>query len=563
LELGDRICPKCQQIFAGDITVCPNDNGKLMIVRKSEDDRVGQLIDGKYTVLGLLGAGGMGTVYRALQHSMERAVAIKLLRRALSEDITQVKRFLQEAKGLSGLNHPNVITLFDFGQTDEGELYLVMELLEGEPLSDILDRSGRMETTRAVSIISQVLDALYAAHDHGVIHRDLKPDNIFVVKGAGRMGEFVKVLDFGIAKMNTLGAEDSITRTGNVCGTPQYMSPEQAMGDDVDARSDIYAVAIVLYEMLTGKPPFDGDTAMKVMLQQVNDMPPLLAEMSPPVHVPPQLETALRQGMAKEASERPTSGTQFKELLLDSISEGDTLPEGAGAVEKYGATKEQLVKALAHTQGIPISAETGTLAQVAKEKPRSRAPWIVAGIAVVAALAIAVWAVLRPPVADPGTTKPLAEEPIAAVDTTPAPAPPVERAPVAKKAQPAEPAPAPKPPTASVVLLPRRDCEQAGVSAPRMPIEVTATAPTPLKIRVLSRPQGATVLADGQLVGKTPLEIDRPPEGTTVMLIISLRGHRAYRQAVTHDASGDLEVRLKRTRTTKKPPKPKGPVLVE
>ncbi len=572
MSIGDRICPKCQEIFAGEILVCPHDGRKLLVVLKAHDDRVGELIDEKFTILGILGTGGMGTVYRALQHSMEREVAIKVLRKSLSEDITLVKRFLVEAKGVSRLNHPNIITLFDFGQSEEGELYLVMELLEGLPLGEMLERHGRMEPERAVAIIVQVLDALYAAHEHGVVHRDLKPDNIFIVQGAGSMGEFVKVLDFGIAKMKTLDADNSITRTGNVCGTPQYMSPEQAMGEEVDARSDIYAVAVVLYEMLTGMPPFSGDTPMKVMVQQVNDHPPPLSTALPAIEVTQQLEAVILKGLAKEAGERPSSGVAFKELLLGALSEGDTMPEGASAAAATARpSSSELVQALAPTLDVPMPVETGTRAAAPPPRKSSRMPWVIAAAAIVAAIGISAWAITRGPdgpASPDAVEKAQPAQPFEAAEK-PAPKPPQDPKPSA--APPPRPA-APLENTANVVLLPRRHPE-AAAAGPRVGLEldIAAVEPPPAPVvhttRLRTKPRGAAVLVDGESLGKTPMTLTLPQQDETRALKLQLRGFRTHKMTLTHKTPSKLEIRLKRR--TAKPPraethKPaKGPVLVE
>jgi serine/threonine protein kinase len=324
----ERICVKCQESYFGDAERCPEDGGRLVVVGASQADRAGEVIDGKVTLLGLLGRGGMGAVYRALQHSMEREVAVKLLHKSFSDDATVVRRFLQEAKGASKLNHQNVITLFDFGQTEKGELYLMMELLEGRELGDLVEAEAPMDPQRAVGLICQVCDGLQHSHDFGLVHRDVKPDNIFVIAGSKRRGDFVKVLDFGIAKVKSADdtAASSLTKTGMVCGTPAYMSPEQAMGEEVDPRSDIYSVGVMLYEMLSGVRPFDGETPVKLLMSHVTEEPPTLREARPGLQIPAALERVVMATLAKAPERRPPSASKLADLLMDALEQHEKAP---------------------------------------------------------------------------------------------------------------------------------------------------------------------------------------------------------------------------------------------
>jgi eukaryotic-like serine/threonine-protein kinase len=340
-------------------------------------------------------------VYRAVQHSMEREVALKLLKRSLSDDRTIVRRFLQEAKGASKLNHPNVITLFDFGQTEDGELYIVMELLEGESLQDLLQREKRLSTSRTVAIMSQVCDALQAAHDAGVIHRDLKPDNVHVISGAGQMGEFIKVLDFGIAKVAAAQHTSQLTQTGSVCGTPAYMSPEQAMGQEIDSRSDVYATGILLYEMLSGQPPFVAETPVALMMAQVRDLPLPLSKTQPGLNIRPELDALLLETLAKKPEDRPQSAAILKDRLtriLDGPATIRTIDTGPVSMDlSYMPTEthmalentsdsEQLSDAKPPETQPVFSANTMDLID-ATSKSR-RLPWAIAAVLFIAIVAI-------------------------------------------------------------------------------------------------------------------------------------------------------------------------------
>ena len=319
------ICPRCQLEFTGGELKCPHDGRRLLTTAAGDSERVGQVIDESFTILGHIGSGGMGAVYRALQHSMEREVALKLLRKDLVADADTVRRFLREARAASQLAHPNIITLFDFGQTAEGELYIVMELLKGRSLRELIAVEGALSAERACAITYQICDALQVAHDNKVVHRDLKPDNIFVLGGAGNQGEFVKLLDFGIAKFK---GEDvsAITANGAVCGTPAYMSPEQVIGKvEVDRRTDIYAAGVVLYEMLAGRPPFRADTPVGVMMAHVHERADPLRVARPDIAVPAQVEELLMRTLSKTIARRPQSAVELKNELSAAMGAFHTI----------------------------------------------------------------------------------------------------------------------------------------------------------------------------------------------------------------------------------------------
>jgi len=314
--LPRRICPKCQAAFDTDATHCPADGRKLLTVKDAVEERVGTTIDGRYTLLEVVGRGGMGSVYRAMQHSMERQVAVKLLTREISADEKLVKRFLQEARAAAALNHPGIITLHDFGQSESGELYLAMELLEGRDLAQLLHDEGSLTVERTMRLVNQLLDALEHAHERGIVHRDLKPENVFVSTDS-RGREHVRVLDFGIAKLRQFDGAESLTGAGMVCGTPMYMSPEQAKDEEVDGRSDIYSVGVLMYEMLSGRPPFDGDSSMQIMLAHCKKPVPPLHLEAPWVRL--ELAEAIEWGLAKAPDHRPVDAHEFRMALDGAI----------------------------------------------------------------------------------------------------------------------------------------------------------------------------------------------------------------------------------------------------
>jgi serine/threonine-protein kinase len=306
-------CPTCGRVFWGDAAFCPFDGLALArSVAPATDPLVGVTVDGRYELLEVLGEGGMGRVYRARHTSLGRVFAVKVLRRDLAGDEGLAERFLHEARATAAVKHPNVVQITDFGRLDGGVPYFVMELLVGQTLRQSLHVSA-VPIRRAISAIRQVASALAAAHAAGVIHRDLKPDNVFLVgdpvdasfAASGRpvwpMDPEVRVVDFGAAKIIGAGR---ITRAGVVYGTPHYMAPEQASGLSVDHRADIYALGVVMYELLAGRPPFDADTYMGVLTQHMFAMPEPPGRLNPTVASFRGLEAIVLRCLAKKPEER-------------------------------------------------------------------------------------------------------------------------------------------------------------------------------------------------------------------------------------------------------------------
>ena len=225
-------------------------------LQTSEDKLVGRTLPGGYHILDLISVGGMGRVYRAQQSALGRTVAVKIIHPHLLADENSALRFMTEARAASQLNHPNSVSVFDFGRTDDGQPYLVMEFLRGKDLARVAYEEGPLAFARIVDVLRQVLLALGEAHDLGIIHRDLKPENV-ILEPLRRGGDFVKVVDFGLAKLRADTQTPSVTSPGIVCGTPDYMAPEQGRGDTIDGRSDLYAVGVILFQLLTGRLPFE------------------------------------------------------------------------------------------------------------------------------------------------------------------------------------------------------------------------------------------------------------------------------------------------------------------
>jgi serine/threonine protein kinase len=271
---------------------------------------VGIILGGRYEILEVIGEGGIGIVYRARQLTVDRDVAIKILRKQYAHDDLAVRRFENEANAISRLRHPNTLRLYDCQRTPEGDLYLVTELLSGSPLSDVLKKEMRLPIDRAVRTLDEVCRSLAEAHAAGVVHRDLKPANIFV----DRIGneDVVKVLDFGIAKILS---GSTITRAGAVPGTPHYMSPEQATGARVDHRVDIYALGVIFYQMIAGVPPFDAPSVVEILQKHITAPPPRFADAAPHVAVPPELERLIGWMLAKAPEDRPQTVDEIRNYL--------------------------------------------------------------------------------------------------------------------------------------------------------------------------------------------------------------------------------------------------------
>lgn len=327
-QTPERAHPTAAQPAVGDEKLRGKDFGKWAepkVKKKKKDSMIGRTVAGRYEVIGLLGKGGMGAVYKARQPAVQRMIALKVLLQEFAENETVIRRFHQEALAASRLEHPNTIRVYDFGQTDDGILFIAMEYLRGQSLAQAQARGRGMSPKRVVHIMRQVCKSLSEAHKAGIIHRDLKPDNIFLVEIEGER-DFAKVLDFGVAKLKEFeGNEGTLTQAGMIFGTPKYMSPEQARSGKLDPRSDVYALGVILFEMLTGRAPFVGENPLSILIAQVNEQPPTFAEVNPEVEVPPALEAVVFKALAKNRDHRHAS----VDALLTELDAVDKLLDGA------------------------------------------------------------------------------------------------------------------------------------------------------------------------------------------------------------------------------------------
>ncbi|MBX9686232.1 MAG: serine/threonine protein kinase, partial [Candidatus Obscuribacterales bacterium] len=254
---------------------------------------------GSYELISRLGHGGMGIIYKARKVESQDIIALKVLHSHLLNDNESKKRFEQEAAACRDLKHRNLITMLEFGFSKHGQPYMTMEYLEGSSLSTIIDEGGRLEVRKFINIFTQICDGLNHAHQKGVVHRDVKPSNVMIIKSEAGV-DIAKILDFGIAKRHVEENKDNLTPTGNVLGSPAYIAPEQCAGADADPRSDIYSLGCVMYEALTGQPPFVHDSAIKVLLMQLSEVPTPLGVMCPDVEFPLELETIVMRCLEKD-----------------------------------------------------------------------------------------------------------------------------------------------------------------------------------------------------------------------------------------------------------------------
>ncbi|MEM9188813.1 MAG: protein kinase [Myxococcota bacterium] len=308
-----KVCPTCGAQYDAAADFCQQDGAKLVLAGEGPDPYIGRTLLGQFRIEEVIGAGGMGIVYRARQNGIDRDVAIKILHPELVKNPDAVRRFQREAKVSSALDHPNVVRVFLFGQLPEGNLYLVMPYLRGHSLGDLLRDTGHVDVPRALHIATQICDGVGEAHSQAVVHRDVKPENILLVARGGDP-DFVKVLDFGIARF--LEAEQTMaTQSGLIFGTARYISPEGASGEPTDPRSDVYSIGVLTYQLLCGETPFESKSPVSMLMKHINETPPALRSRAHAGHVPAAVAEVVMRCLSKNADLRYDNAHELAEAL--------------------------------------------------------------------------------------------------------------------------------------------------------------------------------------------------------------------------------------------------------
>ena len=495
-----KVCPACRVDYGGGEVFCPVDATRLVTTSQMsisplnpDDPLVGAVLAGRYVVKGRIGEGGMGLVYEGLHRDIDKRVAIKVLRDELSRRPEVVARFRQEAKSASRIGHENIVDIFDFGETTRGASYFIMEFLDGEDLANVLGRDVTVDADRACAVVLQCCRALSATHAKGIVHRDIKPENIFLTTRDGVV-DFVKIVDFGIAKMSDIETEGApgrkLTKTGMIFGTPEYMSPEQAAGKELDHRVDVYALGIILYECLAGRVPFEGDTFMGVLTQHLFAELPAIDELNPNAKVSPELETVIRKALAKDPDDRYQDTEELAEAITCALD---------------GRLSRATVKTPPSAFGPP---SLGYLDPVPRRKT-SRLVWAATVSAAVAALA---WVSLGP-LSGPGSEAEASEAPTES-------SPPVE---IVEAAEPF--------------------------------LDDGQSLLTFVDVHVATDPAGATILLDNgsEACAATPCTVEAE-RGSTLVLRAKL-GKRRGRTAITPTQEETVLIELRAPK--KSPPKPR------
>ncbi|MEZ4269650.1 MAG: serine/threonine-protein kinase [Myxococcota bacterium] len=530
----ESFCPTCTASFGADQRRCPHD-GTPLIVLTDADPLLGADIAGRFTIAARLGSGGMGSVYRAVQHSVARDVALKVMHERFSQDMDGVKRFVREARLASRVSHPNTVTVLDFGQTGAGQLYLAMELLRGRSLRDVLRDAGRFPVERAVHIAAQICDALDAAHRESIVHRDLKPSNVVFLEEPP-VRDLLKVVDFGLAK-SLQGDETTLTDPDAICGTAAYMPPEIVAGLAPTAQSDLYSLGVMLFEMLAGRLPFASPSAEALLLMHVREAPPALD-----VPCPPALKSLVARLLAKAPEERPSSAAIVREALLASIK-GWHAPDSTPAASLPPPDTPDASATGDFALGTAPTAAAGALPS---SSPAPKWPRLAAALGAMALLALAGWWLAvgggRAPTTSPGEAaraglSPTAGAPAAVSAPAPAPAPPL--------AQPdAEP---PNSPDAASQI-------GAPAPAPAAPAPAATEPPAPpaaVTLRIESSPPAQATWGEKRL-GQTPVDLELPRGDQPVAIRLTRAGYLPETRELT--PSEDQTVRVTLTKRPREAP---------
>ncbi len=488
-----RRCSQCQVDYPDALEFCPDDGAKLPPLagdtQSLYDPLIGSTIDGRYAITAVLGEGGMGVVYAARHVIIDKRVAIKVLRKEAATDESAAQRFLAEAKAASKIGQQNIVDITDFGVLRDGHAYFVMEFLDGPTLGKLV-KDGPLAPGRAIAIAIQIARGLGAAHQKGIIHRDLKPENVFVLEREG-VADIVKIVDFGIAR--DANAKKRLTVAGMVMGTPEYMAPEQASGQDTDHRVDQYSLGCIIYEMLTGQTPFRGDNPMQTLTKHVFEevVPP--SKRRPDLSIPTAVEDMVMRTLRKNRDDRyPNLDELMRAMQGISPSLRDiVLAPAARKLPAPGAAEPS-----------PALGVQGTTEEIRTGAGGRRLFTVGVGLLFAAIVGLGFF-FLRPHGGASVQTTPQATAPVAVVT----PAAPVDLRPVA--AVPSQPA-----------------------------------LPTTVRLQLSSVPEGAEVFFGDERLGRTPFESRQPRRDTPLELVFRKTGYRDLIDPVAAGSDADVAVAL-------------------
>lgn len=555
MALPSKTCRVCGADYARGEAFCPVDGGRLSSASELErpvgdDSIIGSTLDGRYRVLRVIGEGGMGIVYEAEHVMIDKPVAVKVLRDDFTRRPDVVQRFRQEAKSASRIGHPNIIDVSDFGETPSGASYFVMEMLKGEDMADLLAREYVLSPLRAVGIVYQVCKALSVAHRLGIIHRDLKPENLFVMEKDGH-SDFIKIVDFGVAKMTDIelgGSGRKLTTTGMIFGTPEYMSPEQARGGDLDHRVDVYATGIILYELVTGRVPFEGDNFMEILNKHGQDPVPPLQQLNPATRVSEALQGVIMRALRKDPTERFGDMEEMAQALQRCTEMPSMVPSDSVLPPDWSTTappppprtKQQQPVAVPADEPASLSpsefepGDESTLAAQLRMGPLRKSA------AIAAALVLGAAAALTLPRDGPTEAVVSAEDPAA-----PVPAAVVPEVVSAVSVPPQQPAATGQPPT----------------DAPATVAPATPGADALVDVHVVTQPAGAriSIRGEGVVCDASPCQLQLP-QGQSIRLS-ARRGVMQASAEIVPDGETEVHMALRRTQNTSKPRARTSPVV--
>ncbi|MCH2108867.1 MAG: protein kinase [Polyangiaceae bacterium] len=399
-------CSSCGHVNLEGAHFC-SQCGQTMKLEGDEHPWIGQLVGGRFQVTSVLGQGGMGVVYAGEQQmgSAIRRVAIKTLHTHLSSDPSVVARFHRECGTVAQLEHANTIKVYDFGAESDGTLYIAMEYVDGHSLEEVLDRDGSLAPGRVLKIFEQICGALHEAHEQGIVHRDLKPENIILTEKLGEK-DFVKVLDFGIASRSESAdarEEAKLTQQGMVLGTPPYMSPEQFTGVELDRRSDVYSLAVLAYEMLTGRLPFEADTAWQWATQHMTAQPFPMDEVPSAAAVPRSLRSVIMRSLSKSSDERPATAFELLKEMREAMAEPVVDPARATIAMQAPSVDSALrpshsqeVSQIENSEGSPATQMNASNTQGIERPKKAIWPYLI-GVAILFPLGFFGWQAVKEP----------------------------------------------------------------------------------------------------------------------------------------------------------------------